>query len=218
MPFNHVGCPELPKLERKVVDGKRVYVTPDGSRYPSVTTILSSYNKKGIMEWRKRVGEEEANKISLQASTRGTAVHKLCEDYLNNKEDYAKGAMPANVASFLSIRKILDERVSDVVTQESFLFSHFLKTAGQVDCIAKFDEKLSVIDFKTSRKIKKREYVKSYFMQESAYAVMWEEMTKQPIENLVTIIAVDHEEPQIFIEKRDDHIFDFIELRKTFTF
>ena len=96
------------------------------------------------MEWRKRVGEEEANKISRQASTRGTAVHQLCEDYINNVPDWNKDVMPNNLASFLDLKKIIDERLDNVWFQEEFLYSDKLGCAGQVDCIAEFDGQLSI--------------------------------------------------------------------------
>lgn len=214
--FNHVNPPELQELETETKDGKRFYVTPSGKKYPSVTTVSSFASVKSIMEWRKRVGAEKANKISTQAAVRGTAVHKLCEDYINNVEDYTKKHMPVNIQAFNSIKPILDDNIDNVVMQECPLFSDYLEVGGRVDCIADWDGKLSVIDFKTSRKIKKKEWVKGYMMQESAYCVMFEERTKIPIRQIVTVITVDNEEPQIFIEDRDNFIWDFIDVRKQF--
>ena len=214
--FNHVNPPELQELETETKDGKRFYVTPSGKKYPSVTTVSSFASVKSIMEWRKRVGAEKANKISTQAAVRGTAVHKLCEDYINNVEDYTKKHMPVNIQAFNSIKPIIDNNIDNVVMQECPLFSDYLEVGGRVDCIADWDGKLSVIDFKTSRKIKKKEWVKGYMMQESAYCVMFEERTKIPIRQIVTVITVDNEEPQIFIEDRDNFIWDFIDVRKQF--
>ena len=133
-------------------NGKRCYVTPDGEKYPSVTTVLSDYKKEGIIKWRKRVGEKQANKISTQASRRGTKVHKLCEDYLNNElsfDDYT----PDNVVMFKSIQSILDE-IELVYGQERTLFSNHLRVGGRVDCVGKFRGKKHIIDFKTSSKPK----------------------------------------------------------------
>jgi len=206
----------LPELTRETTPQGRKYFTPEGKTYPSVTTVLSIQDKSGLEAWKKRVGEEEAKKISTQAATRGTAVHKLAEDYLNNIETYAEEHMPSNVFSFNQIKKILDKHVDNIWMQETFLYSDYLETAGQVDCIAEFDGKLSIIDFKTSRRPKKKEWIKNYFMQESFYAVAFEERTKRPITQLVTIITVDGDDPQVFIEKRDDHIKDFMELRVDF--
>jgi genome maintenance exonuclease 1 len=112
--------------------------------------------------------------------------------------------MPNVIDNFLSIKDVLDSRIGNIYAQEQKLFSAYLRVAGTVDCVAEFDNKLSIIDFKTSRKLKKKEYIENYFMQECAYAIMWEERTKMPITQLVTIIAVDNEEPQVFIEKRDN--------------
>ena len=195
-------------------NGKRLYVTPDGQRYPSVTTVLSDYKKQGIIEWRKRVGEQQANKISTQASRRGTKVHKLCEDYLNNESTF-KDYTPDNVEMFKSIQTTLNE-IEVVYAQERTLFSHHLKTAGRVDCVGKFRGKPHIIDFKTSNKPKKWEWIDNYFMQGSAYAVMWEEMTGIAIPYIAIIIAVADDVPQVFIENRDNWINKFIEVRDNY--
>lgn len=181
----------------------RNYVTPDGKRYPSVTTVLSILTEDSIREWRARVGEETANKISHRASTRGTAVHAIIEDYINNEPEYAKKYMPNVYDNFLSVKSVLDDRIGKVYAQECALYSEHLGVAGRVDCIADFDGKISIIDFKTAKKPKKAEWITNYFIQESAYAIMWEERTGMPITQLVTIVAVDNEQPQIFIEHRD---------------
>lgn len=182
----------------------RKYACPNGKSYPSVTTVLSILSEDGIREWRQRVGEEEANKISHRASTRGTAVHLIIEKYINNDESFTKGFMPNVVENFKSVQPVLDQRIGRVYAQEAPLYSDHLGLAGRVDCIAEFDGKLSIIDFKTSKKLKKKEWIEGYFIQESAYAIMWEERTEMPITQLVTIIAVDNEEPQVFIEHRDN--------------
>ena len=126
MNFKHenlLGDIELDTINH---NGKRLYVTPTGENYPSVTTVLSEYKKEGIFAWRKRVGNEKANKISTQASRRGTKVHKLCEDYLNNENNLFEGYTPDNVVMFKSIQSILDE-IEVVYAQERTLFSHHLK-------------------------------------------------------------------------------------------
>ena len=199
------------ELDTVNVDGKRLYVTPNGEKYPSVTTVLSEYKKDAIIAWRKRVGNEQANKISTQASRRGTKVHKLCEDYLNNELTF-KGYTPDNVDMFKTIQPILNE-IELVYAQERTLFSHHLKTAGRVDCVGKFRGKRHIIDFKTSSKPKKKEWIDNYFMQGSAYSVMWEEMTNIPIAYIAIIIAVADDHPQVFIEHRDNWINKFIEIR-----
>ena len=193
-------------------NGKRLYVTPDGEKYPSVTTVLSDYKKDAIIQWRKRVGEQQANKISTQASRRGTKVHKLCEDYLNNESTF-KDYTPDNVEMFKSIQPTLNE-IEIVYAQERTLYSHHLKTAGRVDCVGKFRGKPHIIDFKTSNKPKKWEWIDNYFMQGSAYSVMWEEMTGVPIPYIAIIIAVADDSPQVFVENRDTWINKFIEVRQ----
>lgn len=214
--FNHVEAPTLTELIAETTGSGRVYNTPDGNRYPSVTTILSELSKAGIAAWRKRVGAEEANRISTQAGSRGTKVHQICEDYLNNKPDYLDGQMPANVFTFKQIQPILDQYVDNIQYLEAPLYSDFLKTAGRVDCIAEFDGKLSIIDFKTSRKPKKKEWISNYFMQASCYAVMYEERTEIPVSRTVVIIAVDGSEPQVFVENRDNFIEEFVDARVSY--
>lgn len=205
--FNHVEHNiELPVLTRKTTEAGRKYFTPDGNAYPSITTVLSELSKESIKKWRKRVGEEVANKISTQAGTRGTAVHQLAEDYVNNNPDWAKGAMPSNLFSFNQIKPILDNNVDNVWFQEVFLYSDKLELAGQVDCIAEYDGVLSIIDYKTSRKQKKKEWIQNYFMQGAFYAAAFYERTGIAIKQTVIVIAVDGEEPQVFVEDVADYL------------
>jgi genome maintenance exonuclease 1 len=203
--FEHVPT-ELKEMESVTTDSGRKYKTPEGVNLPSITTVLSILSRDSIAAWRKRVGEAEANKISHRASSRGTRVHEIIEKYINNDEDYRNGYTPDIIDSFIAIRPILDDRIGRVFAQEAPLYSNHLGVAGRVDCVAEFDGKLSIIDFKTSLKPKRLDWIKNYFMQESAYAIMWEERTGQPITQLVTIISVDNHEPQIFIEHRDNWV------------
>jgi len=186
-------------------DGKRYYTLDDGTRLPSVTTVIGLQKKAAIFEWRKRVGEEEANRISKQATSRGTNVHTICENYLNNKVDYMKGIMPDALEYFLSIKPYLN-KINNIHYQEAALWSKQLGMAGRVDCIAEYEGELSVIDFKTSSKIKAREDILDYFWQTTAYSLMYEELVGRPINNLVIIMAVKDSEPLIFKEKTSDHI------------
>jgi genome maintenance exonuclease 1 len=215
--FHHVDHGVvLPEITRKTTESGRKYFTPEGNAYPSITTVLSVMDKDGLVEWRKRIGEEEANRISTQAATRGTAVHKLAEDYLNNEENWQKGHMPANLFSFNQVKKILDERVNNVWFQEQFLYSDNLKCAGQVDCIAEFDGELSIIDFKTSRKPKKRSWIRGYEIQASFYAAAFYERTGVPIKQGVIIIMVDGDDPQVFKINTYDYLPQFLAVRKKF--
>jgi genome maintenance exonuclease 1 len=209
--FNHVDLNlEHSKLITENVNGKRMYVTPEGNKYPSVTTVLGWFSAKGIKQWRERVGAETANKITTQAARRGTAVHHLCEDYLNNVDIDFKKLLPTDMELFRILKPVLDESVDDIHLQEQSMYSDHLELAGTVDCVAKFNGKLSVIDFKTSRQTMKGDKygkLEKYFRQASAYAVMFEERYKIPINNLVIIAAVDgSDEPEVYTSKRDKHI------------
>lgn len=202
--FNYCPPKVLPDLTSQTFpDGKRYYVTPAGNKLPSVTTVIGAQKKASIMAWRKRVGEEAANKISKQASSRGTNVHTLCERYLNN--DKLGDIMPDAKEMFRSLVPLLD-RIDNIHYQEQALWSEQLGLAGRVDCIGEFDGVLSVIDFKTSKRIKQRDDILDYFWQETAYALMYEELVGEPINQLVTIMAIDNEPPGLFIEKTEDHI------------
>jgi genome maintenance exonuclease 1 len=215
--FKHVQMEHvLPELECETLPTGRTYVTPEGNKYPSITTVLGELSKASILQWRKRVGDEEANKISTQASVRGTAVHQLAEDYLNNKPDWAKGAMPSNLHSFNQIKPILDERVDNIWQQEIPLYSDVLEMAGRVDCIAELDGVLTIIDFKTSRKPKKVEWIQNYFMQGTFYAASFLERTGVAIKQTAIIIAVDGSEPQVFIEPVHKYLKPLADARKNY--
>ena len=203
--FEHVPV-ELTEMNAVTTEKGRRYRTPEGIDLPSITTVLSILSRESIMKWRKRVGAEEANRISHRASTRGTAVHAIIEKYINNEENFKDGYTPDIISSFIDLKPILDTRIGRIYAQEAPLYSTHLGVAGRVDCVAEFDGRLSIIDFKTSLKPKRLDWIKNYFMQESAYAIMWEERTGRPITQLVTIISVDNHEPQIFIEHRDNWV------------
>ena len=215
--FNHVDV-ELPThtLKRVTENGKRFYETPDGNKYPSITTVLSHFSAKGIAEWRRRVGAEVANKITTQAARSATSVHQMAEDHLNNLEWKTEKTMPFDIETFLKIKPVLDNRVDNIYAQEKPMYSDHLGLAGTVDCVADFDGKLSVIDFKTSRQPMvgdKYGKLEKYFRQAAGYAVMFEERYKMPINSLVIIAAIaDKDEPEVFISKRDAHIGDLINM------
>ena len=199
--FNHYAS-SLLDLKTENVDGKRHYVTPDGNKYISITTLLSNLSREGISRWRARVGAEEANRISTKASRQGTGVHSICESYIKNEDGFLDGRMPNEVEMFQSIESLLD-CIDDVHCVEGALYSDKLKLAGRTDLIAEFDNELAVIDYKTSRKIKKWEYCHNYFMQGAFYAMAYEERTGIPINNIVIIMAVENEKPLLFKETKD---------------
>jgi genome maintenance exonuclease 1 len=210
--INHIHH-DIPAIKRATgPDGSRVYETPSGRAYPSVTSVTGLHGKKAIMEWRKRVGEEEANRISSRATRRGTRIHSLCESFLRNEEvvpDMFDQDMWNSFSPLL-------HGVDNVHALETPLYSDHLQVAGTVDCIAEYKGKLSVVDFKTSSRIKSKKDIHSYFMQCAAYSVAFEERTGISVPRLVILMAVDNEEPLVFVEKRDAWIGKFIEMREEF--
>lgn len=195
-------------LKAETTEEGRKYLTPSGNLYPSVTTVLSSYNKKQILEWRNRVGDEAANKIAGKASRRGTSVHYVCEQYLLNlMNDMRMKMMMPNVKElFLQLRDHLDQNIGKIYCLEQALYSDKLQIAGRVDCIAEWQGQLSVIDFKTSTKKKNEDNILNYFMQCSAYAEMFEEITGMPIEQIVVAIATEEGESQFFVRKKKEYL------------
>jgi genome maintenance exonuclease 1 len=203
--FDHESV-ELTEMNAVTTESGRKYKTPEGVNLPSITTVLSILSRESIAKWRARVGAAEANRISHRASTRGTSVHEIIEKYVNNDPNFKDGYTPDIIASFLDVKPILDERLTKVYAQEAPLYSNHLGVAGRVDCVGIFDGKPSIIDYKTSMKPKRKDWIKNYFMQEAAYAIMWEERTGQPIVQLVTVISVDNAPPQVFVEHRDNWV------------
>ena len=215
--FNHLRqSPGLSfNIQHESRNGKRFYATPSGKLYPSITSILGEFSKKSIQEWRNRVGETEANKISGKASRRGTRLHSVCERYIQNEDEFLTGELPHIVELFKTIEPFLD-RIDNVHGVELGLYSDHFGVAGRTDLIAEFDGKLSVIDYKTSNRTKKKDWCESYFAQCAFYAVAYEELTKIPVPQVVVIIAVDNEQPQLFVEKRDDWIDTIWEAKKLY--
>ena len=196
MAFNHLNIHKFPVLKATTTQQGRRYLV-DGMMWPSVTTVIGHSKKKSIMEWRNRVGEEEANAISKRASTRGNKCHKLCELYLENKSISKYKDDPLSMGLFYQIKPYLDS-IDNIHALEAPLCSSLLKMAGRVDCIAEYNGELAIIDFKTSTKYKREEWIHDYFAQETAYAIMFQELTGLIPKKLVTIIACETGEPQIF--------------------
>ena len=188
-------------LDTTTTDSGRNYLTPDGHQYPSVTTVLSILNEDVIKAWRQRVGEEEANRISGKAANRGTRVHSIVEKYLNNED--TTEFLPHIRQSLENLKPVLND-VGTIFGLEVPLYSHHLGLAGRCDCIAQYNGVPSIIDFKTSRYIKKKEKISNYFAQGAAYSIMFEERTGIVAPNIVIIMDVDHEKPLVFIEHRDN--------------
>jgi len=197
--FNHVDL-TLIDLEAVMVDNVRYYQTPEGKKYPSVTSVISKNPEKcaSIAKWRKRVGNEKATAISTRASTRGTAFHSIVEDYLNNELDESKyEAKPLPLMMFRSAKPVLN-RINNIHILEGSLYSDRLRIAGRVDCIAEFDGELAIIDFKTSTEPKKESWIQDYFVQEIAYGWMFFERYNMEVQKFVTIIACENGETQVF--------------------
>lgn len=214
MNFNHVKLDALNfELESVTTETGRVYKTPSGKEYPSITTVLSSYNKQAIYEWRQRVGEEEANRVSRKASNRGTKLHNTVEKYLLNEMSPLQmhSIMPDTKELFLKLKPILDEKVNNIYGIEQPLFSDKLQVAGRCDCIGEWDNQISIIDWKTANYSKEKNQIANYFMQAAAYAEMFGERTGIEINQIVIAIAVENEQPQVFIEEKKQYL---VELNK----
>lgn len=207
--FNHVTIEKLKfDLESDTTEKGRYYKTPEGLLYPSVTTVLSEYSKDGILKWKQKIGEEKANKIASMAANRGTMLHSVCEKYLLNEMSSLKmqTMMPTTKSLFMKLKPRIDESLDNIHSIEQALYSNNLKVAGRVDCIAEWDGVLSVIDFKTSTKSKKEEYIQNYFMQCTTYTEMYEELTGTPINQIVVVIAVEDDLSQIFVKDKKPYL------------
>lgn len=227
--FNHVGPPvEIPELESRTLTQGRFYKLGE-SWVPSVTTVIGHQSKQGILEWQKRVGYSEAEKIRTAASWRGTKFHNLVEMYLRNEytEMYKRSKKTEEGQGltnylFRAARQDLD-RISDINLLEAPLHSTHLSLAGRVDCLAKFDGELAVIDFKTTKELKKVKYLENYFVQCSAYAYMYYEHTGIEVDKLVTISVSESGEMQVeqrynkadYVNTLIDYIKEYREYVKT---
>lgn len=199
--FSHVGLTPI-EMKTVEVDGKRYYVTPSGNKYPSVTTVISGNSKKqaSLAKWRAKIGKEKAQATTTRAAGRGTRYHKIVEDYFNNELDLEKyKELPLPVFMFHNSKHILD-RINNIYLQEAALYSDTLGIAGRVDCIAEYDGELSIIDFKTSHKVKPENYLYDYYVQECAYACMLKERYDLSVKQLVTIISIEDGDTQVSIQ------------------
>ena len=208
--FNHVPV-NLPELKTKTVDKKRFYVTPDGD-FPSITTVLSIRKKEGLYEWRKRVGNDVANYVARTAAARGTSIHHMCEDYLNNMPNEWPDKWEEHKKKFLhyALFKVLRDKALDnidnIYAQECGLYSTKYKVAGRVDCIANYKGSLSVIDFKTSTKERNDEWNENYYIQCSAYAEMFQELTGESTKQIVILVVTEDGTVQEFVKDKSDYL------------
>jgi|TARA_B100000287_G_scaffold135224_1_gene127212 genome maintenance exonuclease 1 len=206
---------KVPEVEPVNQDGIRFYPIPGADKYyPSVTSITSFQNAKFFKEWRTKVGEDEANRITARATQRGTAFHSITEDYVKgelNLDRYLENN-PLSVRMFQSAKSTLN-RIDKIHCLETFLYSHYLGLAGRVDCIGEFDGELAVIDFKTSTKEKQENYIEHYFVQETAYAAMFLERSGIEVKKIVTLIATEEGSVQVFQKYNLD---DYLQLLKSY--
>ena len=204
--YNHKTI-NLPEIKATTTDGVRLYETPEGNKYPSITTVLSVRNKKGLFEWRKRVGEDVANYVARKAATRGTHVHHMCEDYLNNDFDEEKNKKKfLPYVLFNQLRESVLQKIDNIYAQECGLYSDKYKVAGRVDCIAEYDGVLSIIDFKTSTKERSDAWNESYYIQASAYAEMFEERTGVAIEQVAILVVTEDGIVQEFVKNKKEYL------------
>lgn len=202
MNFNHIEL-NLPKLQRETVNGIRYYKVNDNDElynFVSITSVISHYKKDFFDAWRKRVGVEEANKITRQATSRGTDMHTLVENYLLNVPELPK-VQPLSDLLFKNAKPSLN-RINNIYSLEGSLYSTFFEIAGTVDCIAEFDGELAIIDFKTSKTPKPRNWIDGYFVQCAAYACMLFELTGLAVKKFVIIMSCENGEVEIY-EERD---------------
>ena len=196
---NQIALGDLEKLQETMTrvqeDGKRYYQTPEGQKYPSVTTVTGLLSKDHIKLWRKRVGEETANKITKQATTRGTRMHNIFEQYLRAEEPiFFDNIMESSM--FEAVQPVLDEIIP--IALEAGMWSDSLQMAGQVDCVGVWGDELAIIDFKTSSKPKEEYMADGWFHQMTAYAIMVEELTGEVIDQIIAVVAVDGGFCQVF--------------------
>ena len=208
MSFIHCNFLGDLELEKKETNGIRLYHLPDGQWVPSITSVTSFYNRQIFIDWRKRVGLEEANRITRKATARGTDFHQVCQDYLENKELNWDDYHPMTKIMFIHAKPYLD-KINNIHAIERTLYSEYLGLAGRVDCIAEYEGELAVIDFKTSEKIKPEQWIENYFVQETFYAAAYYERTGQVVKKLITLMVTPGGEVKVF-DKRNKG--DYIKL------
>jgi len=217
MTFNHIEI-DYPSLSRETVDGVRYYDTPNGKKLVSITSVISHYNREIFREWRAKVGEKEANKVTKQATSRGTDMHTLAEYYLKNSK--LPSVQPLSEMLFKQSKPTLD-KIDNIHAQEQSLFSYELGVAGSVDCIAEYEGELAIIDFKTAKKPKPKKWVDHHFVQCAAYACMLYEMTGIVVKKFVIIMSCEDGEVVVYEEynKRkyinllSEYIREFVEFK-----
>ena len=206
--------PELPKLKRKNENGHRVYYDEEKNRYHSVTTVVGSIDQKGLDEWRERVGKDVADYVAIRSGVTGTKLHKIVESHLANEKPEEENIFAR--AHFTNIEPLL-ANIDQINGLETKLCSKDLGLAGTVDCIAQYKGVDSIIDFKTSSKKKKEDWIKKYFLQTTAYSLMWEELTGIKITQIVILISGEDGSREEYIRNRDDYVEELKEVIAKYT-
>ena len=205
---------QLPKLKRKNEGGHRVYYDEDKNRYHSVTTVVGSIDQKGLDEWREKVGKDVAYHVAMKSAITGTKLNKIVESYLANEESEEENIFAK--AHFNNIEPLL-ANIDLINGLETKLCSKRLGLAGTVDCIAQYKGVDSIIDFKTSSKKKKDEWIKKYFLQTTAYSIMWEELTGIKVTQIVILITGEDGSREEYIRNRDDYVEELEEVIAKYT-
>jgi len=201
------------KLESVQKHGCRFYTTPDGNEYPSVTSVTRLHSMDAIKKWRERVGEEEANRISLEASTKGTAFHSLMEKTLLESVQTDPTIIKGFEKVYPKICSEIVPHISDIQCIEYALYSDALRVAGRVDLVARYYGKLAICDWKTTKKFKGMKYTEGYWMQTAAYAVMMKEIYNVDIEKLVLFFNYNDEKTYVLTQDVDKWVEEFAKLR-----
>ena len=211
------------ELNRRSIDETRYYDVGDNIVFPSVTSVISFISRKKFADWRAKVGDEEANRITKKATSRGTKLHKVFEDYLQNKdyESLNEYQYPLIQLMFKSAKFYLDTRLDEIYQQETTMFSPKLCLAGTVDLICEVDKELSIVDFKTSAQTKPEEWLEDYFVQLSAYWAMFSERTGVVPKKLVVFLVAENGDVQIverrnimhYLTKLQSYVNQFIQYR-----
>ena len=191
---------ELPNLKDQIVNGKRFYQTPgaDGELvwYPSVTTVTGWRDRDKWKKWREDNGDK-----SRMILERGKNFHLTMEYYLSNRDPIqVLFGRPQLEEMFLKIKPRVDRFVNNVVGLEVPLYSSMMRLAGRTDCVAEFDGKLSIIDFKTAERMKDTQGCHDYFLQATAYSIMFQELTGTRVPQIVIMMVSAEGEEQAFVE------------------
>ncbi len=197
--FTHISEEKKAELLSEENDSGRYYVTPEG-KFPSVTTVTGWEKRKFFAEWRKNNPEE-----AKRTTSRGNKLHSLIEKYLNNEKLDKKEIDPFTLDLFLQVKDSVDS-IDNIHALETPLYSTLLELAGRVDCVAEYNGELAIIDFKGSTKQKRKEDIDNYFMQATAYSIMWKERTGVPVKKLVILISCEDGGPQIFEANPVDYV------------